>query len=70
MTAFSNLKKDEVDAIMKYVDDYTPPAKTEVAGGASGTAPESDNSLLFGILTLVLAVVAFILLQVNSNLRK
>jgi hypothetical protein len=28
MTAFSNLKKDEVDAIMKYVDDYTPPAKT------------------------------------------
>jgi|JI10StandDraft_1071094.scaffolds.fasta_scaffold66851_4 cytochrome c551/c552 len=70
MTAFSNLKKDEVDAIMKYVDDYTPPAKTEVAGGAGGTAPESDNSLLFGILTLVLAVVAFILLQVNSNLRK
>ena len=69
MTAFSNLKKDEIDAIMKYVDDYTPPAKTEVAGGG-GSQPASDNSLLFGILTLVLAVVAFILLQVNSNLRK
>jgi hypothetical protein len=69
MTGFSNLKKDEIDAILKYVDDYTPPVKTAEAGGAAA-APETDNSLLFGILTLVLAVVAFILLQVNSNLRK
>ncbi|MFZ1529459.1 MAG: cytochrome c, partial [Ferruginibacter sp.] len=66
MTAFSNLKKDEVDAIMKYVDDYTPPA-APTGAGATANAPETDNSLLFGILTLVLAVVAFILLQVNSN---
>ena len=69
MTGFSNLKKEEVDAIMKYVDDYQPPAPKAAAGGGAA-APETDNSLLFGILTLVLAVVAFILLQVNSNLRK
>ncbi len=67
MTGFPQLKKEEIDAIMKYVDDYAPPAKVEP--GTTG-APESDNSLLFGILTLVLALVAFILLQVNSNLRK
>ncbi len=67
MTGFSNLKKDEVDAILKYVDDYAPPV---VPTGATGEAPASDNSLLFGILTLILAVVAFILLQVNSNLKK
>ena len=67
MSAFP-LKKDEIDAIMKYVDDYKPP----VAGPSvtPGGEPASDNSLLFGILTLVLALVAFILLQVNSNLRK
>ena len=69
MTAFSNLKKDEVDAIMKYVDDYTPPAANAATPGAAGGS-SSDNSLLFGILTIILAVVAFILLQVNSNLRK
>ncbi len=68
MTGFPSLKKEEIDAIMKYVDDYTPPAKGPV-GDVNG-APESDNSLLYGILTLVLALVAFILLQVNSNLRK
>jgi cytochrome c551/c552 len=68
MTAFSNLKKAEVDAIMKYVDNYKPPAPIATTGPAG--EPATDNSLLFGILTLVLALVAFILLQVNSNLRK
>ena len=40
--------------------------------GVTTTSPEaeSDNTLLFGILTLILAIVSFVLLQVNSNLRK
>lgn len=68
MTSFTTLAKEDVDAIMKYVDDYAPPAApTTTTGAPQGT---SDNSLLFGLLTLILAVVAFILLQVNSNLRK
>jgi len=66
MTAFATLKKDEIDAIMKYVDDWAPPAAAPVPGGETAT----DNSFLFGILTLVLALIAFILLQVNGNLRK
>jgi len=68
MTPFPQLKKAEIDAILKYVDDYTPPVVA--AGAAAGGDGGSDNSLLFGILTLVLALVGFILLQVNSNLRK
>jgi cytochrome c2 len=67
MTAFPQLKREEIDAIMKYVDDYVKPVP---AGKTTNGEPEADNSLLFGILTLVLALVAFILLQVNSNLRK
>jgi cytochrome c551/c552 len=67
MTAFPQLKKADIDAIMKYVDDYTAPPPTTDGPNKEGG---SDNSLLFGILTLVLAVVGFILLQVNSNLRK
>ncbi len=67
MTQF-NLPKEDIKAILDWADAYTPPAVTAPAGGAG--KPAEDNSLLFGILTLVLAVVAFILLQVNSSLRK
>ncbi len=68
MTAFNTLKKDEVDAILKYVDEYTPPQP----GGPGGATTESADggTLLFGILTLLLALIAFILIQVNSNLKK
>lgn len=66
MTAFGTLKNEEIDAILDYADNWVPPTPTVTPGGQ----PASDSSLLFGILTLVLALVAFILLQVNSNLRK
>jgi cytochrome c2 len=66
MTAFPALKNDEIDAILKYVEDWAPPAAVVGDPNAKG----EDSSLLFGILTLVLALIAFILLQVNSNLRK
>jgi cytochrome c2 len=66
MTQF-NLKQDEIKAILDYADNFKAPAAPTT--GAAG-APAEDNSLLFGILTLVLAVIALILLQVNSSLRK
>ena len=67
MTSFGKqLKKEDVDAILKYVDDWAPP----VAAPGAKPVGSSDDSLLFGILTMVLALIAFVLLQVNSNLRK
>lgn len=60
-----DLKKEEIKAILDYAD--APPVVTPTS---QPNAPAEDNSLLFGILTLVLALIAFILLQVNSNLRK
>lgn len=72
MTQFSDLKKDEIKAVLDWADSYTPP--TAPAGGtgatAGATSDNGSNSLLYGLLTLVLAVVALILLQVNSNLKK
>ena len=63
MTQF-NLKKEEIKAILDWAD-APPPVDT---GGPQ--KPPEDNSLIFGILTLVLALIAFVLLQVNTNLRK
>lgn len=68
MNLFPNLTEKEIDAILDYVKDWKPAAPVATAAGVP--AQEGDNSLLFGILSLILAVIAFILLQVNSNLKK
>jgi cytochrome c551/c552 len=73
MTAFPELKDGDIDAILTYIN--TAGEKKAVASTTSGTASadsaeKSDSNLLFGILTLILAVIALILLQVNRNLKK
>ena len=69
MNVFPNLTDVEIDAILKYVETAQPPGKTPTDGGPPSTT-ESDNTLLYGILTLILAVIMFVLLQVNSSLKK
>jgi mono/diheme cytochrome c family protein len=67
MTPFQGLTDAEIDAILKYVEDYKVPTDD---GGKVPKAQESDNTLLYGILTLILAVIMMVLLQVNSSLKK
>ena len=74
MNTFPGLSDGEIDAILKYVETATPPG----GGGqpaVDGKSPEAqnqegDNTLLYGILSLILAVIMFVLLQVNSSLKK
>jgi mono/diheme cytochrome c family protein len=68
MTAFPSLSDGEIDAIVTYIN--TPPPTPVTPTGTAAPAAEEDNSFLYGILSLILAVVALILLQINSNLKK
>lgn len=73
MKEFPGLTDKDIDAILAYIK--TVPAPGKDGGGDAGAAgaakgSESDNTLLFGVLTLILAVVSLILLQVNANLKK
>lgn len=75
MNLFPSLTDEEIGAIITYINSVPAPGAAGAAGAAVGdpnaaAASESDNTLLFGILTLILAVVALILLQVNANLKK
>jgi cytochrome c2 len=69
MTGFPQLKNEEIDAIINYV--MNPPAP---GGGDKNAPPVEDtsgrNAIIFGIISLILAIVALILMQVNSNLKK
>ena len=72
MNLFPNLSDKDIDAILAYIKSV--PAAGAAPAGATATsaapAESSDSTLVFGLLTLILAVVALILLQVNSNLKK
>ena len=72
MNQFTALTDKEIDALLGYIKSVPAPGTGPAGGGAAVGAPaeEGDNTLLFGILTLILAVVALTLLHVNSNLRK
>lgn len=72
MNLFPNLTDPEIDAILAYIKTVPDPKAGGGTPGAAGSPATSkdDNTLLFGILTLILAVVALTLLQVNSNLKK
>jgi hypothetical protein len=71
MTIFNSLPDKDIDAIIGYLKDWKPPVPVVGGdGGSAAAASEGDNTLVYGVLTLVLAIVAFVLLQVNANLKK
>ena len=75
MTAFPELKDQDIDVILAYINTggaakAGATVTAAPADGGGGNADESDSNLMYGVLTLILAVIALILLQVNSNLRK
>ncbi len=70
MNLFPNITDKEIDAILGYIKTVPAATATATANPAEAKGGESDNTLLFGILTLILAVVALTLLQVNANLKK
>lgn len=73
MNTFENLGDAEIDAILAYIAKAPPapaPGSPTSPDPSNATYDESDNTILYGVLTLILAVIALVLLQVNSNLRK
>jgi cytochrome c551/c552 len=72
MTGFPDLTLEEIGAIVAYVNSIPDPAKAKTEGGG-GSAPEHEtnqNAIIFGVISLILAIIALILMQVNSNLKK
>ncbi|HEX6428525.1 MAG TPA: c-type cytochrome [Niastella sp.] len=73
MTAFPQFSEKEIDAIVEHINKTATIATqpTTPGGKVEGQViDDKDNSILYGVLTLILAVIALVMLQVNSNLRK
>lgn len=79
MQAFPQLTAQQIDAIVEYISTAPEPGAggggvQQGGDGGNVSAADQDASgrgaLLFGIISLVLAIFALILMQVNSNLKK
>ena len=70
MTPFPQLSTEEIDAILKYVDEYKAPvAAAPAAAGGEAQATDS-NGWLYTVLTLLLLVIVVILWKANQVLRR
>ena len=73
MQAFPDIAEPDVAAIAAYINDTY---KNGPDGGAvkkpevETEASSNNNALIFGIISLIMAIIALILMQVNSNLKK
>ena len=69
MNVFPGLSDPEIDAILQYVENYAQPlAATNTSNFPN--AGQEDHSVLYGICTFVLALFAFGLYLVNTNLKR
>lgn len=70
MQKFPNLKDADLTNILAYISDAS-----KVVAPAPGTtseepAKDGKGAVIFGIISIILAIIALILMQVNSNLKK
>lgn len=70
MTGFPNLKNEEIDAIIDYVNAYEDKKPVTAVAGEGAAKDTGGNTWLYFILTLVLILVAVVLSQVNKLLNK
>jgi hypothetical protein len=69
MTAFSDVTLKDVDNVVAYINDASV-VKAAPAAAGGGEPQGNQNAVIFGIISLVLGVIALILMQVNSNLKR
>jgi len=64
----SSITNAEIDAIIKYTS--APIITTTPTDTNAGPKKDNNNAVIFGVISLILAIIALILMQVNSNLKK
>jgi len=69
MLGFADVTLKDVGDVVAYINDAAKPKTTGPVTTAE-PQPSGSNSIIFGVISLILAIIALILMQVNSNLKK
>ncbi|GAB3014695.1 c-type cytochrome [Niabella terrae] len=75
MSTFPDLTDEQIDAILQYVDAKGSGKLDAAAAPAGGAAPteghgSSGSNIMYGVVSMILALAALILIFVNYNLQK
>ena len=71
MMSAQELTLKDVDNIVGYINQAVAESKAApVPGDPSTEKTSNNNAIIFGVISLILAIIALILMQVNSNLKK
>jgi hypothetical protein len=70
MTGFADLNLADIDNLVAYINDAAKVKPTPDGGPNDGAPKSNSNAIIFGVISLILAIIALILMQVNSNLKK
>jgi cytochrome c551/c552 len=69
MQKFPELKEADLTNILSYIADASK-ALPIPPGGPEKPGNDGQGAIIFGIISIILAIIALILMQVNSNLKK
>lgn len=71
MQAFPSFTLKDVEDVVAYINSVpATTVKTPGPNGNEGGGGSNSNAIIFGVISLILAIIALILMQVNSNLKK
>lgn len=69
MTGFADVTLADVGNLVSYINEAAKPAPPPPPG-AEVQPSGNQNAIIFGVISLILGIIALILMQVNSNLKK
>ena len=70
MSGFPDLTIKDIDAIVTYINTAAKPPPPPPPGAEPTSSTSNSNAIIFGVISLILGIIALILMQVNSNLKK
>jgi cytochrome c2 len=70
MNPFPELTRKDVDAIVTYINQAVAEQNKPKGPGPEPTGTTDKTWVIFGIISLIMAIIALILMQVNNNLKK
>ncbi len=70
MNVFPNLSDAEIEAILRYVESYEGPAEARNTSLNSSPQPLEEHTLLYGVITVILAIFSLGLYFMTKNLRR